>query len=263
MSILFKKFLPPFLGFATLTWIVGGTYWFKNQFCNESIDTNTAVAVNNSGTHLPFYFSVGASQPIFLSESFLQFKETSDYLNDNRDKTLVINGLFASEEAQNPRLGLERAEAIKSVLLNLGTLSSSLVTKCAQRKNLFFVNQQLFDGVEFKVVDNLDGHFQALNLFFQKNKFQFLLNDDLKEYFHKLNDYMSFHPHLKLKITAHQDNTEGGQLSKKRLAFMRNFLIHYDFSAQQFDFEDKKSHKPLSEEEKIKNRRVEIRLIVP
>ena len=123
MSILSKKFLPPFLGFATLAWIVGGTYWFKNQFCDDAIDTNTAVAVKNSRTHLPFYFPVGASQPIFLSESFLQFKETSDYLNDNRDKTLVINGLFASEEAQNPRLGLERAEAIKSVLLNLGTLS--------------------------------------------------------------------------------------------------------------------------------------------
>jgi outer membrane protein OmpA-like peptidoglycan-associated protein len=259
MSSLSTKFLPPFLGFATLTWIVGGTYWYKNQFCDLPVLTSNIVAVKNTGTHLPFYFPYGESQPVFTSESFLIFKETTDFLNDNRDKTLVINGLSDPKEAFN-NLGLERAKAIKSVLLNLGAIPNSIETKSAQRKNLFFVNKQLIDGVEFNMVDNVEGRFQALNLFFQKDKFQFADNEDLKNYFHTLNQYLSFYPNTQLKITAHRENTEA---SKKRLDFIRHFLESHDFSPKQITFEDVNSEMPLAEVGNIKNRRVEIRLIVP
>ena len=266
MSILSKKYLPPFLGIATLTWIVGGTFWYNSQFCNEPVPNSTAVAIKNTGTHLPFYFPFGESQPVYTGESFLLFKETADFLNDNRDKTLVVKGLSTPKETQNhlsSNLGLARAGAIKTVLLNLGALPNSIEIKSEQRKNLFFVNQQLFDGVEFDMIDNLDGHFQALNLFFQKDKFKFSDNEDLKNYFHALNNYLSFHPNAKLKITAHQDNTEGGIVSKKRLVFIHQYLENHDFLPKQFEFEDVKSAKPLAEVGHIKNRRLEIRLIVP
>jgi hypothetical protein len=266
MSILIKKYLPLFLGISTLIWVVGGTMWYKTQFCDTPIEpttTTNVVAVKSVGTHLPFYFPLGEAQPVFTSESFLQFKETTDYLNDNRGKTLIINGLYAAQERADSTLGLQRAEAIKLALLNLGTLPSSIETKSTLRQNLFFVNRQLFDGVEFKVVDNIEGHFQALNLFFKSNKHQFSDNDDLKDYFHKLNHYLSFHPNVKLKITAHQDFTEGPSISKKRLAFMKNYLNNCDFLSNQLEFEDVKSEIPLEETGKMKNRRIEIRIIVP
>ncbi len=90
MSILSQKYLPPFLGIATLTWIVVGTYWYKNQCWDDatSININTPV---NGAVHLPFYFPVGTAQPIFTSKSFSMFKKTTDYLNDIQ-KTL---GLYA------------------------------------------------------------------------------------------------------------------------------------------------------------------------
>ncbi len=264
MSILTKKYLPHFLGISTLIWVVGGTMWYKRQFCDTPVEPTThVVAVKSVGTHLPFYFPQGEAQPVFMSESFLQFKETTDYLNDNRGKTLIINGLYAKEERADSNLGLQRAESIKLALLNLGTLPSSIETKSSLRQNLFFVNRQLFDGVEFKVVDNIEGHFQALNLFFKNNKFQFAESDDLKDYFHKLNHYLSFHPTVMLKITAHQDFTEGATVSKKRLAFIKNYLDSRDFLANQLEFEDVKSEIPLEETGKLKNRRVEIRIIVP
>lgn len=266
MSILSKKYLPPLLGIATLTWIVGGTYWYKTQFCDVSNTASTTVSISHTGTHLPFYFPFGTAQPIFTKESFSIFKETTNYLNEHSDKTLIIKGLYAPQEVPSQaqsKLGLERAEAIKAVLLNLGSPSNSIETESEQRNNLFFSNQQLFDGVEFKVVDYEGGRFQALNLFFQKDKYQFEDNEELKKYFHALNDYLSLHPNIKLKITAHQDNTEGAWTSKKRMAFMHRVLENHDFLPKQFEFEDVKNKKPLSEVEHIKNRRVEIRLIVP
>lgn len=264
MSILSKKYLPHYLGISTLIWIIGGTLWYKSQFCETPVASkNNVVAVKSTGTHLPFYFPFGEAQPIFMAESFLQFKETADYLNDNRDKTLIIRGLYAPQERADSNLGLQRAQAIKSALLNLGTLPTSIETKSGQRDSLLFVNRQLFDGVEFKVVDNIEGHFQALNLFFKKNKYQFSDNDDLKNYFHALNHYLSFHPNVKLKITAHQDFTEGDSASKKRLAFIKNFLENHDFLPNQIEFEDVKSEIPLAATGQIKNSRVEIRVIIP
>ncbi len=266
MSILSKKYLPPLLGIATLTWIVGGTIWFKSQFCDLTNTDETTVSVSNIGKHLPFYFPIGAAQPIFTSQSFSVFKKTTNYLNENSNKKLIIKGLYAPKEVpkQAPsKLGLERAEAIKAVLLNLGASSNSIETKSEERKNLFFSNQHLFDGVEFKIVDYEGGRFQALNLFFQKDKYQFEDNEELKKYFLTLNEYVSLHPNIKLKITAHQDNTEGVWTSKKRMAFMHRFLSNHNFLPKQFEFEDVKNKKPLAENGHIKNRRVEIRLIIP
>lgn len=266
MSILSKKYLPPLLGIATLTWIVGGTYWYKTQFCDVSVTASTTVSISHTRTHLPFYFPFGTAQPIFTKESFSIFKKTTNYLNEHSDKKLIIKGLYTPQEVPNQApstLGLERAEAIKSVLLNLGSPNSSIETRTEQRNNLFFSNQQLFDGVEFKVVDYEGGRFQALNLFFQKDKFQFEDNDELKKYFHALNDYMRLHPNIKLKITAHQDNTEGAWTSKKRMAFMHKVLENHNFLPKQFEFEDAKSKILLAENGHIKNRRVEIRLIIP
>ncbi len=266
MSILSKKYLPHLLGIATLTWIVGGTYWYKTQFCEVSNTASPTASISQTGMHLPFYFPFGTAQPIFTKESFSIFKKTTNYLNENSGKKLIIKGLYSSQEVNNQapsKLGLERAEAIKSVLLQLGSQSNCIETKSEQRKNLFFSNQQLFDGVEFKVVDDEGGRFQALNLFFQKDKYQFEDNDELKKYFHALNDYVRLHPNIKLKITAHQDNSEGAWTSKKRMAFMHRVLENHDFLPKQFEFEDVKNKKPLAEAGHIKNRRVEIRLIVP
>jgi hypothetical protein len=264
MGILSKKYLPHLLGIFTLIWVIGGTMWYKSQFCDTpTVPESPIVAVKSVGTHLPFYFPFGEAQPIFTSESFLQFKETTDYLNDNHDKTLVIKGLYSRQERADSNLGLQRAQAIKSALLNLGALPNSIETKTARRDSLFFVNRQLFDGVEFKVVDNIEGHFQALNLFFKKDKFKFEDNEYLKNYFHALNHYLSFHPNVQVKITAHQDFTEGVAVSKKRLAFIKNFLENRNFAPNQLSFEDIKSTMPLAQTGQIKNSRVEIRVIVP
>jgi outer membrane protein OmpA-like peptidoglycan-associated protein len=274
MSILSKNHTPIALGIATLVWIFGGTFWF-NQYCcpaNAPLSIGATSAILNSGNHTPFYFSRGESHPVFLSESFKLFKETADFLQTNQDRALVIKGLYSSKELQKQPiaavsealtardLGIERAESIRTVLLHLGISPDALSVKSVQRDSLFFVNGQLFDGVEFAVVDNIEGRFQALNLFFKKKKYSFKANPELKKYFHDLNHYLSFHPDIRLKITAHADDTEGGQMSRKRLVFIKQFLKDHDFDTDKILFEDLEATAPIDELGSIKNQRIEIRL---
>ncbi len=106
--------------------------------------------------------------------------------------------------------------------------------------------------------------FQALNLFFKKDKFRFAENGELQTYFKDLSAYLQKNPTVKLKIFALRSNTEGAKLSKNRLAFMADFLKSKKLNINQFIFEDKKT--PLNTtiaDADVKNQRIEIRLSTP
>lgn len=107
-------------------------------------------------------------------------------------------------------------------------------------------------------------HFQALNLFFKKDKFRFAENEELRTYFTDLNAYLQQNPTVRLNVAALHSHTEGVKTAKKRLAFMTDFLLSKKMNIAQFVFADKKT--PLSTtiaESDVKNQRVEIRLIMP
>ena len=108
-------------------------------------------------------------------------------------------------------------------------------------------------------------NFQALNLFFKKDKFRFAENEQLQTYFKDLTAYLQHNPTVKLKIAALRSNTEGSKISKNRLAFMTNFLKNKKLNINQFIFEDQKTlaNTTLADAENLKNQRIEIRLLTP
>jgi hypothetical protein len=127
-------------------------------------------------------------------------------------------------------------------------------------------NSHIVDSVALNLVENPNGHFQALNLFFQKNKFSFAENNELQVYFKDLQSFLQKNPTVKLKIAAFHSNTEGGKISKKRLTFVRDFLKNKNFNRNQFIFENRKTAAPLTtiaDAENIKNQRVEMRIATP
>ncbi len=107
-------------------------------------------------------------------------------------------------------------------------------------------------------------HFQALNLFFKKDKFRFAENEELRTYFNDLNAYLQQNPMVRLNVVALHSHTEGSKIAKKRLAFMTGFLISKHLNSAQFVFEDKKTlpNAAIAEGD-VKNQRIEIRLIMP
>jgi hypothetical protein len=107
-------------------------------------------------------------------------------------------------------------------------------------------------------------HFQALNLFFKKDKFRFAENEELRTYFKELNTYLQHNPTVRLNIAALHSDTEGSKMAKNRLAFMTDFLVNKKINVAQIVFEDKKaSNNATIAESDAKNQCVEIRLIMP
>lgn len=113
--------------------------------------------------------------------------------------------------------------------------------------------------------DSANGRFQALNLFFQKNKFTFTENAELQAYFRDLHRFLEHNPTTKLEIAAKHSITEGSKISKKRLTFISNFLKNKNFNRGQFIFEDRKktTHLVLADAQNLDNQRVEIRILTP
>jgi hypothetical protein len=158
-----RKQLPYILGLASILWIIGGTIWYKNRFC-DFVATPTQSLVNVS--------------PIQVTT----------------------------------------AQAVQ---------------------------------------------FEALNLYYPKNRFQFKLTDDLSLYFNDLKTFLTTNSASKIHIYSH--NTEGDRIEQKRLLFLKNTLKDKDFDLNQFEFHKTAFQpKPVNfQENELKNQRIEIRLAVP
>ena len=266
-----RKFLPFILGIATLLWIVGGTVWFKHHFCDSMELPQDAPSVAIKGGRIlnvhsaPFFFSLAETQPIFISESIPVLKKTADYLNQNIDKALIIKGLYSpKEKALKPKtdLGISRAQAIKSVLNGLGANADDINIESEQRSDLHFVNNQLTDGIELEMVNNMNSRFQPLNIYYPTKKFQFKESEELMAYFNNLNKFIILHPETSVKISAFASNTEGGAFAKKRLTFIKSFLETKQFNLKKIQFENNLTNNPITAQKSIKNQRIEIRLVL-
>lgn len=264
-----RKLLPFILGAVTLIWVIGGTVWYKRNFCeiaNEPVSAPTVSIKQGTQTithTAPFFFPLADVRPILTSESIPVFKKTVDYLNGNPDKTLIIKGLYSStEKVLKPQvdLGLYRAMSIKTVLSHLGADNKVIEVQSSQKDNLHFINNQLSDGIEFQFSNNTNIVFEALNLYFPTNKFQFAETQELVHYFKKLNLFLEKNPQTYIKISAHASNTEGGLSAQKRLSYIKAFLENKKFDLSRIQFLNKKAEMPLIRDNSIKNQRIEIRL---
>ncbi len=167
---------------------------------------------------------------------------------------------------QSNNLGFARAEAIKLTLTNFGAPNNSLEIMGEQRANLIDKNNQVCDAVKMTLVDNVEGHFQALNLFFKPNKFRFSETAELQTYFNDLQTFLQKNQTAQLKIVAFCSNTEGSKMAKNRLAFMADFLKNKKFNSTQFVFDNKKilaTPTTIADAQSLTNQRIEIRILTP
>lgn len=265
-----RKLLPLILGIVTLAWIVGGTVWYKRNFCDVADVQQSAPTVaikqgTQTITHTaPFFFPLADVRPIFTSESIPVFKKTVDYLKDNPDKSLIIKGLYSSKEKSlKPQidLGWHRAMSIKTVLSGMGADDEAISLESSSSDNLHFINNQLSDGIEFQFSNNTNIGFEALNMYFPASKFQFKETEELTNYFRRLGKYLELNPQAKIQVVSHSSNTEGGAPSQKRLAYIKEFLEVKRFDLNRIKFSNKKSGEPMTSQQNIKNQRIEIRLV--
>jgi hypothetical protein len=270
-----RKILPPFFGIATIGWIIGGTIWFDKQLKQtEAKDFSNTSALQSSlvsksdGLPKNICFNSGSAVPIFYKENLVELQNTADFLVKNSSQSLLLTGLSDSREQVkigSLNLGFARAEAIKTTLTNFGAPNNSVELKSEQKEGILNAEHKVCDAVKMAFVENTDNHFQALNLFFKKNKFQFSETPELQAYFNDLHLFLEKNPTAKLKIAAHRSDTEGSFISKKRLNFIVQLLKNRRFKTEKLSFEDKKTAvaTAVSNIQNLDNQRIEIRILTP
>jgi hypothetical protein len=241
-----RKLFPFIFGVLTLVWLVGGTVWYRKNFCDVPMiiqPTPPTVSIHEGTQTLavqtPIVFSFADSRPLFMSESISILKKTVDEIAGNRYKSLIIKGYYSSKEKKlNPSvdLGLKRAEAIKSVLKELGAEDSNIALESSKSENLQFMNNQLQDGVEFDIVEDSKKGFEGLNLSFSTKKFRFKETKELEDYFKNLKNYLDINPNIILEIKATSKKIEGKKVSAKRIDFIKNYMTDNGINAKRCSF---------------------------
>lgn len=212
-------------GIALVGWIVGMSIWHSQQCCGAG----EAVAMTTLTDNVPctvkdgIYFEAVAnksvcfvqneSQPIVFQETKTVFASTSTYLKENPLKKLVITGLVAGEEGKKEALGLDRANAIRDILINREqVLPSQIDVRSASRNGIKKIKDTLVGALEFQFLslapliirDEATGFEQEIgnNTTFRYGAYN-LANASIKELSDglvKVADYLNTKPNRKLLV---------------------------------------------------------------
>jgi DNA-binding LacI/PurR family transcriptional regulator len=95
-----RKRLPYILGLASLLWIIGGTYWYKNRFCDLVLQpvytpTNVSQVATFTELEIPFqalnlYYPKKKFQFKITDDLSAYFNTLKDYLNHNKAAKIAI-----------------------------------------------------------------------------------------------------------------------------------------------------------------------------
>jgi DNA-binding LacI/PurR family transcriptional regulator len=136
-----RKQLPLILGIASLIWIIGGTYWYKNRFCDvalEPIVTPTTVSqvATFSEPEIPFqalnlYYPKKKFQFKITDDLSAYFNTLKDFLNHNATAKIAI----FSKNTEGGDIGQKRLTYFRNTL----------------KDKAFDLNQFEFHNTEFQL----------------------------------------------------------------------------------------------------------------
>lgn len=151
------------------SWLVLGVFLWQQFLCDcwfnaPNIATQAVIgawrikdADNFSATsneHLKFIHSSATYLdpfPINLNEVLIK---TANYLKDNPNKLLIINGFYRADESNTsllPNLGIARASDVKNLMIRLGIPAERIKINATQitENELWFKNDTLQKGIDF------------------------------------------------------------------------------------------------------------------
>jgi DNA-binding LacI/PurR family transcriptional regulator len=95
-----RKRLPLILGLASLLWIIGGTYWYKNRFCDVALEpvhtpTNVSQVATFTEPEIPFqalnlYYPKKKFQFKITDDMSVYFNTLKDYLTHNTASKIAV-----------------------------------------------------------------------------------------------------------------------------------------------------------------------------
>lgn len=210
-------------------------------------------------------------------------KSLADYLKGNKDRSITVTGLYASDEKNTsvlPTLGLARATDVKTWMQGMGVpakqieIADRLVDKNRIANGVFshgvdfsFDKMKVNDDRLTAIKSRLFG--KPITLYFDTDQDQIGLTAQQRKDFADLNYYLDRVPNAKLNIGGHTDSTGNRDyninLSQSRAEFVRDYLVRNGgVGKARMASRGYGPDKPVADngtsEGRAKNRRVEVTL---
>ncbi len=181
---------------------------------------NGLKAINAQG-EIVFGFDEGISiiensSEIYIPESLVDLKnKISSYLIENPDIEVHINSLYsASENFETPNLGIQRAEQLKTILLESDVPNEKIVIKPII-KGIDFNEEGLFDNsisIVFKTLDlervaELKTKLPDMKTVYPRfSNSGILINDNLRKLLVEVKEVVKANSEVKIELVGHTDN---------------------------------------------------------
>lgn len=275
-------------------WILGGSYLHWKAYCGApvaAVESAAPLLVVKDGTA---FKSISPDNHFgFLCSNYNYFKpvhpavnnvmnETADYLKKNSNKALLINGSYTAGESNPslyPNVGLARANAVKSILSNLGVSTKQLQIAGVEKSATCATNDTLIGGVSFAFTEagSNDDRLAATKsrfegkpmiLYFETGKNNLSLSAQQRQDFTDLNYYLDQVDDASLEVSGHTDSAGNRnsniQLAQERADFVRDYLVSNGIPGAKMSTSSSGPDRPIASnataEGKAQNRRVEILL---
>ena len=252
-----SKYSIPLLLGLLIAWITIGTLIYNRVCClappNQPLLLSDGdVPVLNANENLKF--AISGHQPIISTRVQTELQKLSPHLQKNPDKLLVLTGKYLSEEnnASNaPNLGLGRAEALKSYLLNLGIPQNRILTEEEAATQLLTFKDTIYNGMDmaftpipYYYLSIKDGTtfeaFHKNNLVFQESGFEYAkpLSGSIQDVYQQTADYLKNTPNRAIKITGlyaenEKNNSLFPNLGLARANIVKQILTNLGVAPQQ------------------------------
>ncbi|GEM_PF-6704497 len=242
-----SKLLPSITGVACFLWVSGWT-WIFSEGKQAAIEGSNQTPINILIDSLqyevqhPFAFKFSESTPIISEGLHPVLKSVAKKIRKQPSSKLKIVGIYGHTESNQtslPNLGLARAEAIKSLLVNGGAATEQIETKGLEVENLFRVDNKL-TGVIYFSFTKQDVDYQAV-VAERTNDVADNLASGVTSFFYKYGDYkvekhhvpflkqllneLRKNPEKTVELTGYSAPEEEAESSRVNLAEMRALSI--------------------------------------
>lgn len=149
----FTKFLIG-LGLLLLLLFLGSWWVINKSGINPCSVCGMPWTVADGGKTIAsadyFNFARQGAVPNVPATTDAALGDVATYMKNNKERQLTLTGLYDDEEKHlKGKLGLDRAESIKTRLVKKGVPAAQILTKSAEKKNLEFPDNKLMGGVGF------------------------------------------------------------------------------------------------------------------
>lgn len=285
-----------------ILWLIFGSLFLHNRFCgigaatSEENTTKVIPPVKESTSRLLIEdgsFTTTAREHIDFNQSSLGYlpltdgvntslNKTATYLKDNASRSLLLTGLYKSDE-ENPsvfeNLGIARANEVKKALIGMGVSGNQLLT-AGVLTNKDLDENILLSGMNFSFTETTDdlaerlaaikARFDAkpVTLYFQTGQQNVTLTAQDRKDFSDMVFYLDNTTGSGLEVGGHTDNVGdlngNKRLSRKRAEFVQEYLTKNGLQANRLSAAGYGPDSPIANngtrEGRSKNRRVEVRL---